>query len=547
MWDFSKVSGITPVEPSDLRSKTIKIKVSSDISDAPGPIDAQYIPVINSISAQITAPLAGEDMQTTANTDTLKVTISNQYQIHPDFVDIIWSPQPKEGKADYLTNYTVTVKLSPKKDEQGKDYILAKTESSTDYEKTAAIFNYPENPVIKINDNTALLDKNSNSISYTFPLTTYTLEKVYPPKEVTGIPYGASADQVKSSLPTTVNITLNDGSTMAATVFWETPERSLGPDPYDSHVWLTNGTVELPYGVDNKKGVSLSVVGKAIEAAADPVARAIPSKDPGVYQDDIRVALSCETEGATIFWTTDPNATDEDNYHNWNIYEGTPIPVNRADATEEELDPKGKPTGRKKISLRVVSYKEGMRPDGPRTYSYVFANEVKVPEGQNNYYNGKPQTGVKGYLCYTLEPITPGVTINEQGDAQAIEVGNYQVKAKINEGYRWEIVDPETGKIAYTTDDQIVEFMIGEKPIVQYTITYDLNYEWRKITETFDEDTIIAIREAPTREGYTFVYWQGSIHYPGDPYKVTDNHTFTAVWKRNEPIPPYDPPRTGDR
>ena len=43
------------------------------------------------------------------------------------------------------------------------------------------------------------------------------------------------------------------------------------------------------------------------------------------------------------------------------------------------------------------------------------------------------------------------------------------------------------------------------------------------------------------------MYWQGSIHYPGDPYKVTDNHTFTAVWKRNEPIPPYDPPRTGDK
>lgn len=543
MWNLNGAEGITLDSGSSVDAKTITVNVAENISGDRS-IMAGYIPIINRLDVIVDEPIASQIMQTQSRENTLAVKISSTYQIHPDFVDIIWSPQPKEGKADYLTNYTITVKLSPKKDEQGEDYIRAKT-GNTDYIKIAAVFDYSDNPITEINGSTALLDKNSNSISYTFPMTTYTLEKIYPPEEITGIPYGASADQVKSALPKTVDILLDDGSTVVATVSWETPERSLDPDTYDSHVWLASGLVELPYGVDNKKEIPRTVVGKAVENAAESVARAIPSKDPGVYQDDIRVALSCETEGATIFWTTDPDATDEDDYRNWNEYNGTPIPINRADAREDELDPRGQPTGRKKISLRAVSYKEGMRPDGPRTYSYIFANEIKVPEGRNNYYNGEPQTGVDGYMCYVLEPISQGVTINKQGDAQAVEVGTYQVKAKINEGYRWEIVNPETGETTYTKDDQTIEFMIGEKPIVKYTITYDLNYEWKKITEEYDEGTVISIREAPIREGHTFVYWQGSIHYPGDPYKVTNNHTFTAVWKRNEPIPPYDPPRTG--
>ena len=43
----------------------------------------------------------------------------------------------------------------------------------------------------------------------------------------------------------------------------------------------------------------------------------------------------------------------------------------------------------------------------------------------------------------------------------------------------------------------------------------------------------ITIPNAPTREGYTFKYWQGSEYYPGDKYKVEGDHTFTAVWEKS--------------
>ena len=39
------------------------------------------------------------------------------------------------------------------------------------------------------------------------------------------------------------------------------------------------------------------------------------------------------------------------------------------------------------------------------------------------------------------------------------------------------------------------------------------------------------------------------MYYPGEKYKVENNHTFTAIWGviPPEPLPPYVPPQTGDR
>ena len=71
------------------------------------------------------------------------------------------------------------------------------------------------------------------------------------------------------------------------------------------------------------------------------------------------------------------------------------------------------------------------------------------------------------------------------------------------------------------------------------TITYILaggSYDGSTadIVETHNIGDIISIREAPSREGYTFNYWMGSEYYPGDSYKVSGDHTFTAVWTEND-------------
>ena len=42
---------------------------------------------------------------------------------------------------------------------------------------------------------------------------------------------------------------------------------------------------------------------------------------------------------------------------------------------------------------------------------------------------------------------------------------------------------------------------------------------------------MITLPEAPTREGYKFLYWKGSVYQPGANYTVTGPKTFTAVWE----------------
>ncbi|MBR0468264.1 MAG: CotH kinase family protein [Mogibacterium sp.] len=71
-----------------------------------------------------------------------------------------------------------------------------------------------------------------------------------------------------------------------------------------------------------------------------------------------------------------------------------------------------------------------------------------------------------------------------------------------------------------------------------YTIKYDLNGgtldgQTGVITEQHKEGEVITVKDAPTRTGYKFDYWEGSKLYPGDKYTVTEDHTLKAVWTRN--------------
>lgn len=70
--------------------------------------------------------------------------------------------------------------------------------------------------------------------------------------------------------------------------------------------------------------------------------------------------------------------------------------------------------------------------------------------------------------------------------------------------------------------------------IKEYTITYDLNGgtlngETGKVSFKVESGTEITLPE-PSRDGYTFDYWQGSKYNAGDKYTVNEDHTFTAQW-----------------
>lgn len=71
----------------------------------------------------------------------------------------------------------------------------------------------------------------------------------------------------------------------------------------------------------------------------------------------------------------------------------------------------------------------------------------------------------------------------------------------------------------------------------EYTITYDLNggtYDGKtgKISETYEDGEWIRLLDKPTKEGYVFDYWKGSKYKARARYMVSEDHTFTAQWRK---------------
>ena len=358
-------------------------------------------------------------------------------------------------------------------------------------------------------------------------MTMYTLEKIYPPKDITGIPYGADEDEVKNRLPSAVDILLNNGKIITASVSWGKPEQEPDPvgDEYSSKTWLTDGTVVLPYGVKKKtEEQSLNVVGKAIVDAAESVEKAVSSLEPGEYLYDQETTLSCETDGATIYYTV---GSDPD-YHNWSVYAGSPITISRSDATDGV------------VTLRTIAIKEGMRPSTISSFSYEFINGIEIPEGYVLEYNEEPQVGVKGGMFYVLEKVSDGVTIDgESGDALAEDPGVYEVKAKANDGFRW-IIHHDDGSTSTTTEDQIISFTITGQDIKIYSVCFDPNGgtvygSSSTVIKEYSEGTEITIPQA-NRDGYSFQGWlydkDKDPLEPNAKYTVNGNTIFTAQWER---------------
>lgn len=83
-------------------------------------------------------------------------------------------------------------------------------------------------------------------------------------------------------------------------------------------------------------------------------------------------------------------------------------------------------------------------------------------------------------------------------------------------------------------------------PTPEFTITVDPNGgNWdgdtATRTERIKKGEFFTLPAAPTKTGYTFVCWKGSVYQPGDQYKVEDEHVFTAEWKKVEKPKPHHP------
>ena len=81
-------------------------------------------------------------------------------------------------------------------------------------------------------------------------------------------------------------------------------------------------------------------------------------------------------------------------------------------------------------------------------------------------------------------------------------------------------------------------------------ITLDLNGgEWEGasgIVKVRQKEGSVFTLPKATRAGHTLLYWEGSKYYAGDEYEVDENHTFKAVWQKNQDSgSSYRLPKTG--
>ena len=182
------------------------------------------------------------------------------------------------------------------------------------------------------------------------------------------------------------------------------------------------------------------------------------------------------------------------------------------------------------------------------TWEEEFCEVILDPNGGS--YDGSTQPKVVKYKKGEMMTV-PGASTREghkflgwqSGDKLYQPGDKIEVTGDITFAAIWEdetceiIFDPNGGLFEGSTDPKIIRYNKGE--------------------------TII-IPEAPTREGYKFLFWKGSEYQPGDEYLVEGDHTFVAQWQKEEtpdddPIDPVVPkkktvkpvkkskgPKTGD-
>ena len=427
-------------------------------------IRALYTPVVSKVAAAVDAPEAGKELPASA---AMSVTITNEYEVHPDNIEVTWSPG--DAKAKNLTTYTGTAKLKPAADGNIKVRLAGTDGEYTDY--PAANITYSDALVVTINSKQATYNTKDMSLSLAFDPIKYDLKAVKAVENMEDLPHGSGAGDISARLPKTTKVIASDGTEMDAAINWGTPEKTSGGGDLDASTWKVDGTITLPEGKfndpDEETAKLLNVSVSVNVREADTVSAPRASLDSGSYLGNQVITLSAPTADSTIYYTLDGEAPTTGSTK----YEGEEIFFSRSEHADG-------------LTIRAIAVKDGMKDSAEAYFEYKFTDEVDVPAGRTLPYNKNEQTGVISSSFYTLEAISEGVRIDTDGSAVATEVGEYEVRAKIAEGMKWKI-KAEDGSESTTAEDQTITFSIqrskfDELAEIQAKDSYDSLDQLRK-------------------------------------------------------------------
>lgn len=154
--------------------------------------------------------------------------------------------------------------------------------------------------------------------------------------------------------------------------------------------------------------------------------------------------------------------------------------------------------------------------------------------------------------AYDSKPLTADGFTSEglaEGDRVAsvkVEGSQIEVGSSANKVSGAKIVNAAGEDV---TDCYAITYQPGTltvKAVETFTLTFDLgggtlNGKTGTYTIECEKGETIHLPDAPTKEGFRFLYWKGSRYEAGAEYTVTGPHDFTAVWEKAETSP-----KTGD-
>ena len=253
---------------------------------------------------------------------------------------------------------------------------------------------------------------------------------------------------VLSLLPGSYTSTQNNAitcTTEGATIYYTTD----GTEPTTSSKTITSGnTIEITQTTTvkafaYKEGMTKSSI--ISETYTFEVIEPTFNKTNGLYEEAQTIEISCATEGAKIYYTTDGSAPDD----NSTPYNG-PIEIEKT------------------TTIKAIAYKDGWNPSHITTASYAFLETVATPTFSHSSGEYKDNETINVTLkCetpgarihYTTDGSTPDI-YNDIYDGSIIEVSeNTTIKAiAFKDGMKTSEIAVATYTFGTTSSNELVVF-----------------------------------------------------------------------------------------
>ena len=476
-WDLKETEiTLAEQEGNDLTNRTITVNIPDELDHEKNLINAEYVPVVTKIEVNMYdengayfSPAAGSGGP--ARIEAFG-TVENTYEIDPENLEITWLPEKGEdGDFAPASKYQAVVRLRSDLNGTAATVRARRKGSGDDFVPVTLEFNAADNIEVRFNgtsDETVSVDVDDMSLTKVFPDTRFMLggPKTVTVGDVTGVPHGASADDVKNALQQTATLYLKYNMSRDVPIVWESAVPDKDKDSLEEIVWTVSGGLVIPS--DITEPVSTAVTAKVTVDAAETAQSPQASLASGTYRADQMITLDIREAGGTTYYTTDGSEPGRDSMK---YTDGQVIMFRRDDIKPDE-------NGVRKMTIKAFTAREGKRDSGVSTYEYVFDNNIPVPTGHNYEYNSLQQTGVDASRFYTVTEVSEGASVSDTGEVTAVDAGKYTVKLRLaDESYKWIITDEdqdeekeaeqsglsETGdesEVKTTTEEQTVTFEI---------------------------------------------------------------------------------------